>query len=812
MTHFATADDLEDDGFFDQQLSAFTRWARDDPGEPPGLLVHAANSAAMLREPGRAVRHGALRHRRLRHGPVRQRPRGRGARAGARAELLRRRGQALPGRARAPATAGGSSPSATPRSACCPIGYGDGWRRGLSNNADVLIGGERRHPLVGTVSMDSITVDLGPSGDGEPDRSSAPILIGLQGSERITAEEVARRLDTINYEVTCGLTPRVPRVYHRDGAPCHAVPTAGGAGRRAAARHERWPAGRPQGAGGRRGLAGRRRGSRRAARPGRRPTSTWSSRATPPRPHAPWPAAAGRAACFALSEDFGAWRVVARDGSWQVDVEPLRGGTLAGGPVAARLHGQRDRPADRRRSADRSRSAAPPTCAPDGCGWPARPPSRSTRCECCAWCGSRSSSGSSPTSRPCAQPSSTRAGCRRVSGERIFIELRRIIAAPGGRAGIELMGGAGGAGASCCPSWRRCAASSRAAYHHPDVYDHTLEVLDRTVELTGAEGPDCPDAAPAIGPHREAIAALLAEPLADELTRGEALRWGALLHDAAKPATREVRAGRPRDVHRTRPPAGPSWRGRCSRGCAPASACGRTWRRSFATTCVSASSSTSPSRWPGGPSIAYLRACSPVEVDVTLLSVADRLATRGDRAEQAIAAHLRLAGAMLGDALSWRAEGPPRPLVRGDVLARRLGIPEGPLLGELLEGIREASFAGEVSTPEQAVEHARSLLAADQAARAGRRTLDVGSTPDGRSRLHLLQDRRRRAAGPDRRGGRAHDRLHGHRAGEPRARTGDPACPPPRPDRHRRRGSAGDARSPRSGWPDGCGSGSGPTA
>ena len=41
-----------------------------------------------------------------------------------------------------------------------PIGYGDGWRRGLSNNADVLIGGHR-HPLVGTVSMDSITVDLG---------------------------------------------------------------------------------------------------------------------------------------------------------------------------------------------------------------------------------------------------------------------------------------------------------------------------------------------------------------------------------------------------------------------------------------------------------------------------------------------------------------------------------------------------------------------------------------------------------------------------------------------------------------------------
>ena len=97
-----------------------------------------------------------------------------------------------------------------------PIGYGDGWRRGLSNNADVLIGGHR-YPLVGTVSMDSITVDLGPDGDPEQLRGERAVLIGIQGSERITAEEVARRLDTINYEISCALTPRVTRVYHRDG-------------------------------------------------------------------------------------------------------------------------------------------------------------------------------------------------------------------------------------------------------------------------------------------------------------------------------------------------------------------------------------------------------------------------------------------------------------------------------------------------------------------------------------------------------------------------------------------------------------------
>ena len=68
------------------------------------------------------------------------------------------------------------------------------------------------------MSMDNITVDLGPDPTDEPLGKEA-ILIGVQDAERITAEEVASRLGTINYEVTCALTPRVPRSYHRDGEP-----------------------------------------------------------------------------------------------------------------------------------------------------------------------------------------------------------------------------------------------------------------------------------------------------------------------------------------------------------------------------------------------------------------------------------------------------------------------------------------------------------------------------------------------------------------------------------------------------------------
>jgi hypothetical protein len=106
---------------------------------------------------------------------------------------------------------------------------------------------------------------------------------------------------------------------------------------------------------------------------------------------------------------------------------------------------------------------------------------------------------------------------------------------------------------------------------------------------------------------------------------------------------------------------------------------------------------------------AYLRACAPVEVDVTLLSVADRLATRGDRAQEAVRAHLALASGMLVDALHWRAEGPPRPLLRGDELARALGIATGPRVGELLEQLAEAQYAGEVDSRDQALDYARAL-------------------------------------------------------------------------------------------------------
>jgi hypothetical protein len=105
----------------------------------------------------------------------------------------------------------------------------------------------------------------------------------------------------------------------------------------------------------------------------------------------------------------------------------------------------------------------------------------------------------------------------------------------------------------------------------------------------------------------------------------------------------------------------------------------------------------------------YLKSCAPVGVDVTLLSVADRLATRGRGAEAAISKHLDLARQLMSEALQWRRD-PPRPPVRGDELARAAGVKPGPRLGEVLGELEEAAFAGEIAGRQQALDRGRRLL------------------------------------------------------------------------------------------------------
>jgi alanine racemase len=206
MTHFATAD-VRGDDHFPAQLAEFTPFADELKRAHPAVVIHACNSAATYREP---AAHFDM------------------VRCGIAVYGMDPFGEDAALRGLAPAMALESYVAAVKRFepgqsagygrswkadrptwvGTVPIGYGDGWRRSLSNNSDVLVG-SRRYPVVGTVSMDNITIDLGPDTSVEP--GEPVVLIGSQGGERIDAEEVARRLGTINYEVTCGLTPRVRR-------------------------------------------------------------------------------------------------------------------------------------------------------------------------------------------------------------------------------------------------------------------------------------------------------------------------------------------------------------------------------------------------------------------------------------------------------------------------------------------------------------------------------------------------------------------------------------------------------------------------
>jgi alanine racemase len=216
MTHFATADVPDDDGFFAGQLAAFNDWSEAVRAEYPDVLVHAANSAAVLREPrahfdmarcGIAVygldpfnrdpfAHGLSPALTLSSYVAEVKPCRMGESTGYGRRYVADRDTHL---------------------GVLPIGYGDGFRRALSSRADVLVAGARL-PLVGTVSMDNVAVDLGPDPAALQLCGAEAVLIGASGSERITAEELAVRMDTINYEITCGLSARVRRTYRPSSA------------------------------------------------------------------------------------------------------------------------------------------------------------------------------------------------------------------------------------------------------------------------------------------------------------------------------------------------------------------------------------------------------------------------------------------------------------------------------------------------------------------------------------------------------------------------------------------------------------------
>ena len=408
------------------------------------------------------------------------------------------------------------------------------------------------------------------------------------------------------------------------------------------------------------------------------------------------------AAAFALSDAFGGWRVVGPGQAWQVDLTPLHEGgleadlrardltvnaiaePLGGGDLVDPTGGAADL------AAGRLRMVAPAAFEVDAV--------RILRLARLAV-----ELGLRPDADTIAAARARAGGLGSVAGERVFAELRRIVDAGRAVDGLELLD-ALGATAVVLPELVELRGVEQTVYHHRDVHGHTLEVLEQTIALQA-------DPAAVLGAARAAaVSGLLAEPLADGLTRGGALRWGALLHDIAKPRTRTTFA----DGRVGFPGHDREWAAMARAILARMRASERLRAHVAALTLHHLRLGFLVHEQPLGRRAVhrYLVACEPVAADVTLLGIADRLATRGRKADEAIERHMELALPMLDAALERWAAPRQAPLVRGDELARALGIEPGPRLGELLAGIEEARYAGEATSRDEAIAEARRLLSA----------------------------------------------------------------------------------------------------
>jgi len=404
-------------------------------------------------------------------------------------------------------------------------------------------------------------------------------------------------------------------------------------------------------------------------------------------------ARAVRGPAFELSDEFGAWRVLAADRTWQADLSPLRGGSLEAdlarrdftvNAIAEPLAGgERIDPHDGARdlAARRLRAVGASAFADD--------PLRALRLVRLA-----AELGLEPEPATIALAREQAPRVAAVAQERVFAELKRVVAGDAVLGSLRRMDELG-LTAAILPELHALRGVEQSRYHHADVHDHTIEVLEQIVALEA-------DPAAVLGEqHAGALRALLAEPLADDVDRSLALRLGALLHDAAKPATLGHREdGSPTFVGHDRAGAQLTrdmlTRLRASEKLKAhvAALVRHHLRLGFL---VHELPLTRRALY------RYLKTCQPVEVDVTLLSVADRLATRGRKASESIAKHVELAREVLPEALAWRAGGRREPLVRGDRLATELRIGAGPEIGRLLSAIDEARFAGEVRNADEAL-------------------------------------------------------------------------------------------------------------
>jgi poly(A) polymerase len=403
---------------------------------------------------------------------------------------------------------------------------------------------------------------------------------------------------------------------------------------------------------------------------------------------------------FRLSEEHATWRAVSATAGWHVDVAALRAGSieedlrardftlnaiaipLAGGEPIDPTGGLRD-------AEERLLRAASERAFEDD-------PLRLLR-------AARLAAGHElsidPTTAELARGRAAHAAD--PAGERQFAELRGIVAGPRPLRGLELLDELG-LTPVVLPELETLRGVVQNPNHHLDVHGHTLAVLEEWLglesDLAGFDAELAGD-----------LERFLAEPLADELTRSDALRFGAIFHDLGKPETRSEGSGYVTFIGHDEVGA-----------------------RITAAICRRLRTSRRLSIHLQGLALHHLRlgflihqrplsrravydylvATEPVSADVTLLSVADRLAARGEgplASPEMVGAHVDLAREMLREALAWHRDGAPRPPLTGDELVEELGLEPGPELGRVLEELRAEAFAGEISGRDQALERARQL-------------------------------------------------------------------------------------------------------
>ncbi|HEX2266456.1 MAG TPA: HD domain-containing protein [Solirubrobacterales bacterium] len=401
---------------------------------------------------------------------------------------------------------------------------------------------------------------------------------------------------------------------------------------------------------------------------------------------------------FELSAEFRTWRVVSRRQGWQVDLTALRGGGIEAdlaerdftiGAVAVPLgEGEAIDPYSGLPDLDAKvlRAVGERSFLDD--------PLRLLRA---ARLAAQLDLEIDPGTADLARAAAARAAD--PAGERQLAELRQLVGGPAPLRGLRLLDELGVTGV-VLPELETLRGVEQGPNHHLDVYEHTIAVLEHTLEVEG-------DLERFAGERAAEVAALLDEPLADEMTRRAGLRFGALFHDIAKPATKAERDGfvgfRGHDEVGAEVIAGICRRLRASR---------RLTQHLQGLTRHHLRLGFLISEMPLPPRRvhAYLRATDPVAVDVTLLTVADRLSARGKgpiASPEMVAAHLQLAREMIAAGLDWRREGPPAPLLRGDEIAAELGIEPGPELGSALAELEAAQYAGEVTDRTGAIEHLR---------------------------------------------------------------------------------------------------------